>query len=202
MIGGRRRDQGGTTIIHAADNSVQSDPATPTARRLALWVLVAFVLTFIASRVVVYLIMSRTIPDLFVHVGGTHIHHLNYGIFLLSGVGAYLIFHRPAGRQLSTAAMLYGIGLGLTFDEFGMWLHLGGGYWQRASFDAVVIIASLLGVVVAAPSLKRFRPRHWATAAVLLIAVVVFLVMITRTVGYAERTIGPRLERLDAQTPR
>jgi hypothetical protein len=33
--------------------------------------------------------------------------------------------------------------MALTFDEFGMWLHLGGSYWQRASFDAVIV---LLGV--------------------------------------------------------
>ena len=158
-------------------------------------------LTFIAARVVVYLIMSRAIPDLYLHIGGTHVHHLNYGIVLLSGVGAYLIFCRPSGRWLTTAATIYGIGLALTFDEFGMWLHLGGGYWQRASFDAVVVIASLLGLIVAAPSVKRFRPRHWATAMFLLLAVLLFGAMIVRTLSYAERTIGPRLERLDAQSP-
>jgi len=46
---------------------------------------------------------------------------------------------------LTLAALVYGVGLALTFDEFGMWVHLGGPYWQRASFDAVVLIA-----------------RHWA----------------------------------------
>ena len=30
-------------------------------------------------------------PDLYLFLGQTHIHHLNYGIFLLSGVGAYLL---------------------------------------------------------------------------------------------------------------
>lgn len=180
---------------------MQPNSAIPTARRLALWVLAAFMLTFIAARVVVYLIMSRTIPDLYLHVGGMHVHHLNYGIVLLSGVGAYLIFRRPVGRRLTASAAIYGIGLALTFDEFGMWLHLGGSYWQRASFDAVVVIASLLGLIVAAPSVKRFRPRHWATAMSLLLAVLLFGVMIVRTLSYAERTIGPRLERLEAQTP-
>ena len=52
-------------------------------------ILVAFVMTFMAARVLVFLIVSRRMPDLFLHVGGTHIHHLNYGIFLLGGVGAY-----------------------------------------------------------------------------------------------------------------
>jgi hypothetical protein len=104
-------------------------PKPETKQRLARYVPVAFLATFIAARVVVFLIMSRTIPDLFLHVGGTHVHHLNYRIFLLAGVGAYLVFQHPAGRRLGVAAVVYGIGLTLTFDQFGMWLHLGGGYW-------------------------------------------------------------------------
>ena len=84
---------------------------------------------------------------MFLHVGGTHVHHLNYGIILLSAAGAFLIFARPAGRRLSAAAVFYGIGLALTFDEFGMWLHLGGPYWQRASFDAVIVISAVLAHV-------------------------------------------------------
>jgi cytochrome bd-type quinol oxidase subunit 2 len=88
---------------------------------LARVVLIAFLLTFIAARVVVFLIMSRRIPDLYLRLGGTHVHHLNHGIFLLAAVGAYLLFFRPEGRRQSIAALVYGIGLALTFDEFGMW---------------------------------------------------------------------------------
>jgi hypothetical protein len=177
------------------------DSKTETKQRLARYVLVAFLATFIAARVVVFLIMSRTIPDLFLHVGGTHVHHLNYGIFLLAGVGAYLVFQQPVDRRLRVAATMYGLGLALTFDEFGMWLHLGGGYWQRASFDAVVVIAAALGLIVVAPSIKRFRPRHWATAAVLTLALVTFGVLLVRSFHYAERTIGPKLKQLDAVAP-
>ncbi len=193
------RNHDNALITDADETSDRSALAVPTAHRLALWVLAAFVLTFIVARMLVYLMSSQAIPDLFLYVGGTHVHHLNYGIFLLSGVGAFLIFRRPAGRWMIAAAGVYGIGLGLTFDEFGMWLHLGGSYWQRASFDAVVVIASLLGLVAVAPSLRRFRPRHWATAVVLFIAVLLFGAMIARSVSYAEKKVGPRLERLDAQ---
>ena len=66
-----------------------------------------------------------------------HVHHLNYGIFLLAGLGGYLLFQRPGGRALTLAGVVYGIGLALTFDEFGMWVRLGGNYWQRASLDAI-----------------------------------------------------------------
>ena len=174
---------------------------TERRQRLARRVLVAFLATFIAARVFVFLVMSRTIPDLFVHVGGTHVHHLNYGIFLLAGVGAYLIFQRPGARHLAVTAAVYGIGLGLTFDEFGMWLHLGGGYWQRASFDAVVVIAAALALIGVAPSIRRFRPRHWTTAAALALALIVFGVLLVRSAHYAERTVGPRLRQLDAAAP-
>ena len=84
-------------------------------------------LTFLLGRILVLLIMSRRAPDLFLHVGQTHVHHLNYGIFLLTAVGAWLLFSRwERGRRV--AALTYGIGLALTFDMFGMWLHLGGSY--------------------------------------------------------------------------
>ena len=85
-------------------------------------------------------------------------HHLNYGIFLLAAVAAYLLFARPAGRAARVAAWAYGIAIGLTFDEFGMWLHLGGSYWQRASVDAVIVVAGVLGVVAFAPSLESSNP--------------------------------------------
>ena len=77
---------------------VKLDPTS--MRAIARFTLVPFVLTFIVSRVLVYLIMARTIPDLYMHLGGTHIHHLNYGIFLLSGVGAYLLFVPLSVRSL------------------------------------------------------------------------------------------------------
>ncbi len=67
---------------------------------------------------------------------------------------------------LSVAAVVYGVGLALTFDEFGMWLHLGGGYWQRASFDGVSVVATLLGLVAYAPAIQQFRPAHWWAAVV------------------------------------
>ena len=41
---------------------------------MARLVLFSFLLMFIASRVTVYLIMARMIPDLYLHLGGNHIH--------------------------------------------------------------------------------------------------------------------------------
>jgi len=59
--------------------------------------------------------------------------------------------------------------MGLTFDEFGMWLHLGGSYWQRTSVDSVIVIAALFGLVSFAHSLRKFEKRHfWASIILLL----------------------------------
>lgn len=41
-------------------------------------------------------------------------------------------------------AAFYGIGLGLAYDEFGMWLMLKDNYWIRQSYDAIAIIAVIL----------------------------------------------------------
>lgn len=152
-------------------------------------ILVAFILTFIAARVTVFLIVSRRLPDIYLHLGGTHVHHLNYGIFLLSGVGAYLLLMRPDGGRLFAAAIVYGVGLGLTFDEFGMWVHLGGSYWQRASFDAIVVVGGLLGLITVAPYLRRFRPHHWFTALAVALATVLFGVMLVDSFHYADRLL-------------
>ena len=168
-------------------------------RRRARLVFVVFLLTFVVARVLVFLIMARKMPDLFLHLGGTHVHHLNYGIFLLSGSGAWLLFAPPIGRALSLAAGLYAVGLALTFDEFGMWLHFGGGYWQRASFDAVTVVAALLGLLAFAPS--AMQPRHWWTGVLVFALTALFFTMLTRSLHHAEERALPRLERLEREGP-
>src|SRR3954471_13448458 len=171
--------------------------APQSGARLARRVLAAFVLTFLASRVLVLLIITHRIPDLYLHVGGTHVHHLNYGIYLLSAVGAVLLFRRPEGRALELSAYVYGVGLALTFDEFGMWLHLGGSYWQRASFDAVVVVAAGVGLIAAAPAFRGFRTVHWLTSVAILVGVGVFAVLLVESLRYAGRRLGPSIRRLE-----
>jgi hypothetical protein len=174
----------------------------PVQTQLARIVLMVFLLTFISARILVFLIMSRRMPDFYLHLGGTHIHHLNYGIFLLSGLGAYLLFGHPEGRHLKTAAVLYGVGMALTYDEFGMWIRLGGQYWQRASVDAMGVLAALFGLIAYAPSIKKFRPRHWWSAVAVTLAVAVFFAMLMESFHYARRVMGPRLEEIESHAPR
>ena len=96
-----------------------------TAHKLARMSLFGFLMTFILARVFVFLIMSKAMPNLYFFMGSTHVHHLNYGIFMLSAVAGYSVFRRPtrpcqmrprrqskprARRWISKPANLPGIG--------------------------------------------------------------------------------------------
>jgi len=168
-----------------------------TSDRLARRALFGFVLTFILSRALVFLIMSGQIPNLFLFLQGTHVHHLNYGIFLLSAVAGYALFGRPCGRAAEGAALAYGFAMALTFDEFGMWLHLGGSYWQRASVDAVIVVAALIGLVAFGPSLKRLESHHFWGFVIVLVATVGFGFVIVAAGGYLGGLMGPTLRDLE-----
>lgn len=187
-------------IDHAAEPE-ERPLSVPVSRHVTRIILGTFILTFVASRVMVILIMSGKAPDFYFHVGSTHVHHLNYGIFTLSAVGFYLIYRRPAGRRLTLATIVYGIGLGLTFDEFGMWVHLGGSYWQGASFDAVVIIAAALGLLAYAPSLKHFRSNHWAWTILITVVVVLAIAAIGLSVTKEARHMLPWLRQIEMNGP-
>ncbi len=185
-------------------NAIPAAPPDSNAARagkaaeLARYTLFAFLLTFIAARTAVFLIMARRIPNLYFFMRGTHVHHLNYGILLLAAVGAYLLFRLPQGRELRLAAVLYGTAMALTFDEFGMWLHLGGSYWQRASIDAIVVVAGLLALIAFASAMRRFEARHLRASIALLIAIVIFAAALYDASVKIGRLEGPRLEALEA----
>ena len=136
-------------------------------------------------------------PDLFLHLGGTHVHHLNYGIFLLSAVAGILLFAWLNDKQRSVCALAYGIGMALTFDEFGMWLHLCGSYWQRASIDAVIVIAAMFGLLAFARSLERFESRHFWAFIILLLGVIGFGAVLFLAGSRLGDLVGPKLRELE-----
>jgi hypothetical protein len=150
------------------------------------------------SRVCVFLIMSDEMPNFYFFLHGTHVHHLNYGIFLLAATCGYSVFRRPVGRKAEITALLYGVAMGLTFDEFGMWLHLGGSYWQRASVDAVIVLATLFGLVAFGRTVKRFETRHFWTFIILLVLVIGFGFVLDLAGNRIGNEMDPTLEALEA----
>jgi len=169
-----------------------------TAHKLARKALFSFIVTFIASRVMVFLIMAKAVPNFYFFMSGTHVHHLNYGIFLLSAVCGYSVFRRPVGRAAERVAYAYGVAMGLTFDEFGMWLHLGGSYWQRASVDAVIVVAAVFGLISFARSLKRFEAQHRWKFAVLIVSLIGFGAALYVAGVRLGDTMGPSLQTLES----
>jgi energy-converting hydrogenase Eha subunit G len=102
--------------------------------------------TFVVARLFVYLVLGHLLPNFFLVIRGVHVHHFTYGVFILAGVGLYAIIKRPEvhRRAYRTMTMIYGVGLALTFDEFGMWIRLEDDYWVRQSYDAIIIIIVIL----------------------------------------------------------
>jgi hypothetical protein len=82
--------------------------------------------------------------------GGLHVHHLVFGIVLLLLAGFALAL-QPPSPWLEIFAAGFGIGAGLTLDEYALWLHLEDVYWAeegRRSVDAVVIAALIGGLLL------------------------------------------------------
>src|SRR5262245_9821719 len=117
----------------------------------------AFVSTVVGAR-----IFSWILPR--VHwepVPGMHIHHYVYGIFILTAAG-YLALIFKGERSTLWIALLYGLGVGLTFDEFGMWLNppfVRGVRWNMSGVTIVAVALAALGLIfILAP--RRPAVRH------------------------------------------
>jgi hypothetical protein len=171
-----------------------------TVHRLARRALFSFILTFVLARVFVFLIMAKEMPNLYFFMHGTHVHHLNYGIFLMSAVCSYSVFRRPTGRAAEITALFYGVAMGLTFDEFGMWLHLGGSYWQRASVDAVIVVSAAFGLFAFARSLEKLEARHFRMFAVLLVVLAGFAVVLYLAGNHLADVAAPTLQQLESDS--
>ncbi|HYM44506.1 MAG TPA: hypothetical protein VET46_17260 [Steroidobacteraceae bacterium] len=169
----------------------------PHPHELARRALLAFLLTFILARITVFLIMARSIPNLYLFLSATHVHHLNYGIFLLAAVGAFTLMGRPGATAVRRAALVYGIAMALTFDEFGMWLHLGGSYWQRASVDATIVVAGVFALIAYARSIEHFEARHKRAFLALGVALLAFAWVLYDASERLSSVAGPRLRDLE-----
>ena len=124
-------------------------------REVRFWILTMFLATFVIARFLVYFF-----PELFIEIDGTRIHHFTWGVFLLAVTGYLALVVRNI-RWKPCIAAVYGIGLALVFDEFGMWLRLEDTYWIRLSYDAIIIISLwLVNAVYFADVWKRL----WSAA--------------------------------------
>jgi hypothetical protein len=120
-------------------------------RRIALRALAAFLVTFAILRVTTAIVHYQPFPhgpfrDL-VTRSGLHIHHLFWGILLLMVTGFGALATRSERWHLRIA-VVFGIALGLTLDEFALWLRLVDVYSSSAALSRF------------RPSVPQKRPTH------------------------------------------
>lgn len=125
---------------------------TPTKRSLlAMWI--SFGTTWGAVRLITHGIRGGWLPWGNISTGGQHLHHYNFGIATLAGVGLIAVRgdERAVGHPAVAAA--YGAGTALIADEFALLLDLRDVYWAkegRLSVDVCLGILSVLGTYLTA----------------------------------------------------
>jgi hypothetical protein len=144
-------------------------------------VLAGFILSFAFIRMSTRIMRSPRIswwPGSVVSDSGVHLHHLVFGIvaMMIGGtLGFAALGHSP---YVEICAFIFGVGAGLTIDEFALWVYLDDVYWAeegRSSIDATVIAAA--GMLLL---LLGFSPFSFDTSSVeqtigsILGAVIVF----------------------------
>jgi hypothetical protein len=145
--------------------------------RAGFVLLCSFLISFLFIRTSARLIRKqvRWWPGNVETKGGVHLHHLVFGIVLLLVFGFLGYALEPTSPWEEIFAAAFGIGAGLTLDEFALWVHLEDVYWSqegRSSLDAVVIATLLGGLVVL--GLAPFDVSNQTSSVVSLVVAVVF----------------------------
>jgi len=131
--------------------------------RPMMWMFLAILITFLTARTVTRLIRSGSGGKAGlgnVRIAGNHIHHQVFGILIIIGTGIVLVSEMPKGAALDAAAAVFGVGVGLTVDEFALWLHLDDVYWTsegRKSVDAIFCVLVITGTLIGGASFVTGR---------------------------------------------
>jgi hypothetical protein len=119
-----------------------------------MWMFIAILATFLITRTVTRLIRSGSGAGAGlgnVRLAGVHVHHQVFGILIIIGTGIVLVSVTPHGAALDVAAVIFGVGISLTLDEFALWLHLQDVYWTtegRKSVDAIFCVLAVTGALI------------------------------------------------------
>jgi lysyl-tRNA synthetase class 2 len=111
---------------------------------------VAFLVTFILTRLYTRIARQRGWGS--ASAGGVHMHHMVPGVILMS-VAGILSFSAlsDSNAAWSVLALLFGVGVALTLDEFAMIFYVRDVYWTdegRTSVDAMLMGIALMGLLL------------------------------------------------------
>lgn len=168
------------------------DLLVDTGRAPAFWLLIGFVLTFVATRAVTRRIRTRAMrerPDrprgrrvlADIHIAGVHVHHQVWGILLVLVVGLVHFRFDPSSPWLEVLALLFGAGAALALDQFALWVHLDDVYWSeqgRKSIDAILVATAVAAAMVTLASPVGFIREQDTAAWVLMAALVVHFTLV------------------------
>src|ERR1700761_4632683 len=150
-----------------------------------MWMFLAILVTFLITRIVTRLIRSGSGGGVGlgnVKIGGNHVHHQVFGILIIIGTGIALISATPQGAALDAAAAVFGAGVGLTVDEFALWLHLEDVYWAdqgRKSVDAIFCVLVITGALIGGTDFVTGRvgtAAWWSSVAVIAVNLVLCVI--------------------------
>jgi hypothetical protein len=136
------------SLQHAYESGIEAP-----GKEVHFLVLASFLVSFGFIRTSAHMIRAEVSwwPGNVETKGGTHVHHLVWGILLLLVFGYLGLALDPESPWREVVAVFFGIGMGLTLDEFALWLNLEDVYWAekgRQSIDAVIVVACLLGLTL------------------------------------------------------
>jgi hypothetical protein len=164
-------------------------------QRAGFVLLGAFLAAFLFIRTSARLIRSPKVswwPGSVKTKSGLHLHHLVWGIVLLLSAGFLNFVLKPASPWSEVLAAAFGVGAGLTLDEFALWVHLEDVYWTqqgRISLDAVVVAALLGGMIVL--GLAPFDlPNQGGSVGSLVVAILIDLLLSTLAILKGKPMLG------------
>ncbi len=104
-------------------------------------------------------------------------------------------------RQWLTA-LLYGVGLALVCDEFGMWVRLRAQYWERLSYDAVAVVTGILAFVSLCPETYPPARRPWRRLVALAAACAMLSLALAGGLNLLQDRYGLALKKAEGSTPK
>jgi lysyl-tRNA synthetase class 2 len=146
-------------------------------------VLVGFVGSFAFIRMSTRLIRKEVSwwPGNIESEGGVHVHHLVFGIVTMMVAGTFGFAALGHSPYVEICAFFFGIGAGLTIDEFALWVYLEDVYWAkegRSSIDATVLAAALIFLVVLGANPFEFNNGEGVVAGVVSSLLLILVVAI------------------------
>ena len=177
-----------------------NDQLVEHGRQYLFLAFVGFFVSFAFIRLSTRLMRSPAVPwwpGSVVSDSGVHVHHLVFGIFtmMIAGITSFTLHN--VGFWYDLSALAFGVGMGLTIDEFALWVYLDDVYWSkegRSSIDATLIAFALIGLLIL--GIRPFEVDRDSIADLLATIVVTTVVASTLVVSFLKRRIVPGITGL------